>query len=42
MMSHISCPVLAVILPGATYVSMELANGDQIVRGLTGGRSGCP
>ena len=27
---------------GATYVSMELANGDQIVRGLTGGRSGCP
>jgi ABC-type Zn uptake system ZnuABC Zn-binding protein ZnuA/ABC-type Mn2+/Zn2+ transport system permease subunit len=26
---------------GATYVSMEHANADQIVRGLTGGRAGC-
>lgn len=27
--------------PGATYLGMELANTDAIVRGLTGGRVGC-
>jgi len=27
---------------GATYLSMERANADAIVRGLTGGRLGCP
>jgi ABC-type Zn uptake system ZnuABC Zn-binding protein ZnuA/ABC-type Mn2+/Zn2+ transport system permease subunit len=27
---------------GATYLSMEQANADAIVRGLTGGRNGCP
>jgi ABC-type Zn uptake system ZnuABC Zn-binding protein ZnuA len=26
---------------GATYVSMERANANAIVRGLTGGRTGC-
>jgi ABC-type Zn uptake system ZnuABC Zn-binding protein ZnuA len=26
---------------GATYLSMELTNADQIVRGFTGGREGC-
>ena len=28
--------------PGATYLSMERTNADRIVRGLTGGRQGCP
>jgi ABC-type Zn uptake system ZnuABC Zn-binding protein ZnuA/ABC-type Mn2+/Zn2+ transport system permease subunit len=28
--------------PGATYIGMERANADAIVRGLTGGRRGCP
>ena len=27
---------------GDTYLKMELANADAIVRGFTGGRSGCP
>ena len=27
--------------PGATYVSMERANADELVRGMTGGRVGC-
>jgi ABC-type Zn uptake system ZnuABC Zn-binding protein ZnuA len=27
--------------PGATYVSMERANADAMVRGMTGGRAGC-
>jgi ABC-type Zn uptake system ZnuABC Zn-binding protein ZnuA len=27
---------------GATYLGMEAANADSIVRGLTGGRLGCP
>jgi ABC-type Zn uptake system ZnuABC Zn-binding protein ZnuA len=27
--------------PGATYLSMERANADAIVRGMTGGRAGC-
>jgi ABC-type Zn uptake system ZnuABC Zn-binding protein ZnuA len=27
--------------PGATYVQMELANGDAMVRGFTGGRLHC-
>jgi len=27
--------------PGATYVGMESANADTIVRGLSGGRRGC-
>jgi ABC-type Zn uptake system ZnuABC Zn-binding protein ZnuA len=27
--------------PGATYVGMELANGDAMVRGFTGGRERC-
>jgi ABC-type Zn uptake system ZnuABC Zn-binding protein ZnuA len=27
--------------PGATYVSMEAANADAIVRGLSGGKAGC-
>jgi ABC-type Zn uptake system ZnuABC Zn-binding protein ZnuA len=27
---------------GDTYVGMERANADAIVRGLTGGRRGCP
>ncbi len=27
---------------GATYLSMERANADAMVRGFTGGRIGCP
>jgi ABC-type Zn uptake system ZnuABC Zn-binding protein ZnuA/ABC-type Mn2+/Zn2+ transport system permease subunit len=27
--------------PGATYLGMEAANADAVVRGLTGGRQGC-
>ena len=27
---------------GATYLSMERANADAMVRGFTGGRRGCP
>jgi ABC-type Zn uptake system ZnuABC Zn-binding protein ZnuA/ABC-type Mn2+/Zn2+ transport system permease subunit len=28
--------------PGATYLTMERANADAMVRGFTGGRRGCP
>jgi zinc/manganese transport system substrate-binding protein len=28
--------------PGATYIQMEKANADAMVRGFTGGRHGCP
>ena len=27
--------------PGATYLGMEAANADAMVRGFTGGRLGC-